>query len=91
MKFTYKLFFSITALLTAAFMLFGNFMLFFYFNRMLERETEQGKRENLLFQTIYDMVYQNMEKYGAEFAEQRGEKFRNRTDDGSERYGMYDP
>ena len=24
-------------------------MLFFYFNRMLERETEQGKRENLLF------------------------------------------
>ena len=68
MKFTYKLFFSITALLTAAFMLFGSFMLFFYFNRMLERETEQGKRENLLFQTIYDMVYQNMEKYGAEFA-----------------------
>ena len=43
-------------------------MLFSYFNRMLERETEQGKRENLLFQTIYDMVYQNMEKYGAEFA-----------------------
>ena len=49
-------------------MLFGSFMLFSYFNRMLERETEQGKRENLLFQTIYDMVYQNMEKYGAEFA-----------------------
>ena len=68
MKFTHKLFFSITALLTAAFMLFGSFMLFSYFNRMLERETEQGKRENLLFQTIYDMVYQNMEKYGAEFA-----------------------
>ena len=43
-------------------------MLSSYFNRMLERETEQGKRENLLFQTIYDMVYQNMEKYGAEFA-----------------------
>lgn len=42
-------------------MLFGSFMLFSYFNRMLERETEQGKRENLLFQTIYDMVYQNME------------------------------
>jgi hypothetical protein len=81
MKFTYKLFFSITALLTAAFMLFGSFMLFSYFNRMLERETEQGKRENLLFQTIYDMVYQNMDT---------GRKFRNRTDDGSERYGMYD-
>ena len=43
-------------------------MLSSYFDRMLERETEQGKRENLLFQTIYDMVYQNMEKYGAEFA-----------------------
>ena len=68
MKFTHKLFFSITALLTAAFMLFGSFMLASYFNRMLERETEQGRRENLLFQTIYDMVYQNMEKYGAEFA-----------------------
>ena len=43
-------------------------MLSSYFDRMLERETEQGKRENLLFQTIYDMVYQNIEKYGAEFA-----------------------
>lgn len=49
-------------------MLFGSFMLSSYFNRMLERETEQGKRENLLFQAIYDMVYQNMEKYGSEFA-----------------------
>lgn len=49
-------------------MLFGSFMLASYFDRMLERETEQGKRENLLFQTIYDMVYQNMEKYGAEFS-----------------------
>ena len=47
MKFTYKLFFSITALLTAAFMLFGSFMLFSYFNRMLERETEQGKPSEL--------------------------------------------
>lgn len=36
-------------------------MLSSYFDRMLERETEQGKRENLLFQTIYDMVYQNIE------------------------------
>lgn len=68
MKFAHKLFFSITALLTVAFMLFGGFMLSSYFNRMLDRETEQGTRENLLFQTIYDMVYQNMEKYGAEFA-----------------------
>lgn len=68
MKFAHKLFFSITALLTVIFLLFGTFMLSSYFNRMLERETEQGKRENLLFQTIYDMVYQNMEKYGAEFA-----------------------
>ena len=64
MKFMYKLFFSITALLTAAFMLFGSFMLFSYFNRMLERETEQGKRENLLFQTIYDMVYQQCRNCG---------------------------
>ena len=68
MKFAHKLFFSITALLTVTFLLFGSFMLSSYFNRMLDRETEQGKRENLLFQTIYDMVYQNMEKYGAEFA-----------------------
>lgn len=68
MKFAHKLFFSITALLTAAFMLFGSIMLFSDFNRMLDRETAQGQRENLLFQTIYDMVYQNMEKYGAELA-----------------------
>ena len=79
MKFAHKLFFSVIALLTVIFLLFGTFMLSSYFDRMLERETEQGKRENLLFQTIYDMVYQNMEK------------FRNRTDDRSERYGMYDP
>ena len=71
-------------------MLFGSFMLFFYFNRMLERETEQGKRENLLFQTIYDMVYQNMENT-EQNSRDTGGKFRNRTDDGSERYGMYDP
>ena len=68
MKFAHKLFFSVIALLTVIFLLFGTFMLSSYFDRMLERETEQGKRENLLFQTIYDMVYQNMEKYGAEFA-----------------------
>ena len=90
MKFAHKLFFSVIALLTVIFLLFGTFMLSSYFVRMLERETEQGKRENLLFQTIYDMVYQNMEKYGAEFAD-TGRKFRNRTDDRSERYGMYDP
>ena len=83
MKFTYKLFFSITALLTAAFMLFGSFMLFSYFNRMLERETEQGKRENLLFQTIYDMVYQNWKNTERNLLGYR-QKFRNRTDDGSE-------
>ena len=68
MKFAHKLFFSITALLTVIFMLFGSFLLSSYFNRMLERETEQGKQENLLFQAIYDMVYQNMEKYGTELA-----------------------
>ena len=68
MKFGHKLFFSITALLTVIFMIFGSWMLSSYFNRMLEREIAQGKRENLLFQTIYDMVYQNMEKYGADFA-----------------------
>ncbi len=68
MKFAHKLFFSVTALLTAIFMLFGSFMLSSYFDRMLARETEQGRQENLLFQTIYDMVYQNMEKYGAELA-----------------------
>lgn len=68
MKFAHKLFFSITALLTVIFMIFGSWMLSSYFNRMLDRETEQGKRENLLFQTIYDMVYASMEKYGAELA-----------------------
>ena len=55
MKFAHKLFFSVIALLTVIFLLFGTFMLSSYFDRMLERETEQGKRENLLFQTIYDL------------------------------------
>lgn len=73
MKFGYKLFFSITALLTVIFMIFGSWMLTSYFNRMLEREVAQGTRENLLFQTIYDMVYQNMEKYGADFAGMQAE------------------
>lgn len=73
MKFAHKLFFSITALLTVIFMVFGSWMLSSYFNRMLDRETEQGKRENQLFQTIYDMVYASMEKYGAELAGIRAE------------------
>lgn len=73
MKFAHKLFFSITALLTVIFMVFGSWMLSSYFNRMLDRETEQGKRENQLFQTIYDMVYASMEKYGADLAEIRAE------------------
>lgn len=73
MKFAHKLFFSITALLTVIFMVFGSWMLSSYFNRMLDREMEQGKRENLLFQTIYDMVYTSMEKYGAELAGIRAE------------------
>lgn len=73
MKFAHKLFFSITALLTVIFMIFGSWMLSSYFNRMLDRETEQGKRENLLFQTIYDMVYASMEKYGADLAGIRAE------------------
>lgn len=73
MKFAHKLFFSITALLTVIFMVFGSWMLSSYFNRMLDRETEQGKRENQLFQTIYDMVYASMEKYGADLAGIRAE------------------
>ena len=72
MKFAHKLFFSVIALLTVIFLLFGTFMLSSYFDRMLERETEQGKiRSGICWDT--------------------GRKFRNRTDDGSERYGMYDP
>ena len=41
MKFAHKLFFSVIALLTVIFLLFGTFMLSSYFDRMLERETEQ--------------------------------------------------
>ena len=54
-------------------------MLSSYFDRMLERETEQGKRENLLFQTIYDMgirTWKNTERnllgYRQEIPQQNG-------------------
>ncbi len=68
MKFSDKLFFATTALLTAIFTVFGIWMLSSYFQRILDREMEQGSTENMLFQYLFEMAYQSTLGYGNEYA-----------------------
>lgn len=90
MKFAHKLFFSVIALLTVIFLLFGTFMLSSYFDRMLERETEQGNGKIFCFRPYMIWCIRTW-KIRSGICWDTGRKFRNRTDDRSERYGMYDP
>ena len=68
MKFSDKLFFATTALLTIIFAVFGIWMLSSYFQRILNREIEQGNTENMMFQYLFEMAYQSTLEYGDEYA-----------------------
>ncbi len=67
-KFADKLFLSITAVLTMIFMIFGVWMLFSYFQRILNREKEQMQSESRMFLYLYEVNYQAALEYGEEYA-----------------------
>lgn len=68
MKFADKLFFSMIMLLTLIFTIFGIWMLSSYFQKTLNRETQQAGIENQMQQYLFEMTYKSMENYGGEYA-----------------------
>ncbi len=71
MKFADKLFFAIIALLTLIFTIFGTWMLSSYFQRVLNREIEQGETQSRMFQYLFEMTYQSVSDYGEDYAIKR--------------------
>lgn len=68
MKFGDKLFFTTAAVLAVIFTVFGMWMLSAYFQRLLNREIEQGNAESKMYQYLFEMAYQSMEEYGDNYA-----------------------
>ncbi len=68
MKFADKLFFATTALLAVIFTVFGIWMMSSYFQKLQNREIEQGNTENQMFQYLFEMAYQTMQEYGDDYA-----------------------
>lgn len=71
MKFADKLFFSMLVLLTLIFAVFGVWMLNANFNRLLDRELEQGNSESRMFHFLFEMGYHSVEEYGEDYAVNR--------------------
>ena len=71
MRFTGKLFLWIMALVTAAFIAFGMWMLNFSFRRMMEQEREQAGQEIRMFQYFLEVGFQSGEEYGEVYALQK--------------------
>lgn len=68
MRFADKLFFATTALLALIFTVFGIWMLSSYFQRLLNREMEQGDTQSQMFQYLFEMAYQSASEYGEDYA-----------------------
>ncbi len=69
MKFSDKLFFSMTALMTAFFAIFGTWILASFFQNLVNRELEQGNVESQMFQYLFEMAFGAIPKeYGEEYA-----------------------
>lgn len=71
MKFADKLFFTMLVLLTLIFAVFGVWMLNANFNRLLDRELEQGNSESRMFHFLFEMGYHSVEEYGEDYAVNR--------------------
>lgn len=71
MKFTGKLFLWIMALVTAAFIAFGMWMLNFSFSRMLEQERQRASQEIRMFQYFLEVGFRAGEEYGEVYALQK--------------------
>lgn len=69
MRFADKLFFTMTALVTLIFTVFGIWMVTSFFQKLLDRELEQGSVESQMFQYVFEMAYQSTpEEYGEAYA-----------------------
>jgi len=71
MRFSDKLFFAITALLTFIFMTFGAWLLSSNFSRILDREIERGNSESGMFVFLFEMGYRSTEEFGEDYAVSR--------------------
>ncbi len=54
MKFFWKIFFAFTALITLVFSVFGIWMITQTFRNSMEKEIEEGNRENRMFQLAFE-------------------------------------
>ena len=69
MRFADKLFFAMTALMTMIFTIFGIWIMTSFFQKLLDRELEQGSVESQMFQYMFEMSYKAVpEEYGQEYA-----------------------
>lgn len=68
MRFAEKLFALMMILLTVIFTAFGTWMLSSYFARTLNRETQAGIAESRMLQWLFNLSYQSVREYGAEYA-----------------------
>lgn len=55
MKFFWKIFFAFTAIIMVAFSIFGLWMITQNFRNSLEKEIEEGNRENRMFQFAFEV------------------------------------
>ena len=68
MKFANKLFFTMTALLTVIFTVFGVWMLSSYFTKAMDRELERANAESGMFQLIFENEYMPLASFGEDYA-----------------------
>ena len=69
MRFSNKLFFAMTALMTMIFTLFGVWIISSFFSNLLNRELEQGSIENQMFQYVFELAYKGVPReYGEEYS-----------------------
>lgn len=69
MRFSDKLFFAMTALMTLIFTIFGVWIMTSFFQKLLGRELEQGSVESQMFQYVFEMAYKAVpEEYGQDYA-----------------------
>lgn len=67
-KFADKLFFTMVMLLTLIFSVFGVWMVYSNFSRLLDRELELGRNESRMFHFLFEMGYHSVEEYGEGYA-----------------------
>lgn len=89
MRFSDKLFFSMTAVMTLIFTLFGIWIMTSFFQKLLNRELAQGNVESQMFQYVFEMAYRAVpEEYGEEYAVERASEsvLENLKSDGTNYY-----